>query len=206
MIVAQYNRNTARTLAAAIVAGAASPLNRGAGAAETRVIDVGGGWHMSTWREQLRRLTDRSNVTVLTLRTGPQEQRLSDADWAQVTGGLATRLGLNQRPWAAVRTGATTIAVLTDASSPVSRAAALDFIRQATIHLRRPSVGQPGTSAAESSPDSGAVQQTAPDAPATRGLAQLNFAAPADTAPDAAAATPSEPMSATQVARRARGR
>ena len=204
MIVAQYNRNTARTLAAAIVAGAASPLARGGGTAETRVIDVGGGWHMSTWREHLRRLTDRGNVTALTLRTGPHEQRLSDADWAQVTGGLATRLGLSQRPWAAVRTGATTVAVLTDASSPVSRAAALDYIRQATIHLRRPAVGQPGTSAAEGGLDS-AVQQAAPDNAAARGLAQLNFAAPADKVPDASATTPSPPTSATQIAGRARG-
>lgn len=206
MFVTQYDRNTARTLAASIVAGAASPLTRGAATAETRVIDVGGGWHMSTWREQLRRLTDRSNVIALTVRTGPHEKRLSDADWAQVTSGLATKLGLTQRPWAAVRTGATTVAVLTDASGSVSRAAALEYIRQATIHLRRPAVGEPDAGAAANSSDSGAVQQAAPDTAAARGLAQLNFAASADSAPDAAAAAPSQPTSATQVAGRARGR
>src|SRR5512139_1597449 len=109
MILARYDRNIARTLAAAIAVGAASPVTHGAGTADTRVIGVGGGWDLSTWRQQLRRLTDQGDVTALALRTGPDEKQLSDADWARVTGGLATRIGLTQRPWAAVRTSATTV-------------------------------------------------------------------------------------------------
>jgi len=205
MIVAQYERNAARTLAAAIVAGAASPLTRGASAANARVIDVGGGWHLGTWREHLRRLTDRGNVTALTLRTGPRELRLSDADWARVTSGLAARLGFTQRPWAAVRTGANTVAVLTDGSSPVIRADALAYVRQATILLRRPTADRPDPNTAASGPGSEATEQAAPDT-AARNLAQLNFAAPADAEPGASTATPSPPLSMTQATGRTHGR
>lgn len=209
MIVARYDRSAARTLAAAIVAGAASPLTRGGGAAGTRVIDVGGGLHLGTWREQLRRRTDQNNVAALTLRTGPRERQLSDADWARVAGGLIAHVGLTERPWAAVRTSATTVTLLTDAAGgPVSRTAALDYARQVTVQLRRPAADQPATSTGPHSVEA-ADQQAGPEAVAPYAVAQLSFATPADPAPDASATTPPPPTAlaaaATQAAGRARG-
>src|SRR5687767_11541715 len=94
VLVNTYDARSSRRLAASIVAGAGSPLGAGGPPAGARVIEAGGGWHLSTWRENLRRLVDRRAVSGLALRTSRVERQLPATDWAQVTGTMANEIGL----------------------------------------------------------------------------------------------------------------
>lgn len=191
MFVNTYDPQSSRKLAASIVAGAGSPLRSGS-PADSRVVEVGGGWHLSTWREDLRRLTNRGTVTALAMRTLSNERQLPDRDWARITRGMADQVGLADRPWAAVRTSATTVALLTDSSrGPLGIDAARTFARTVTARYR---LG--GQSASDR-----AVRGTQSSAP--NGVVQLSFAEPAATPPaSGAVATPSPSAPIDQPAHR----
>jgi hypothetical protein len=195
MLVNTYDARSSRRLAASIVAGADSPLRTGGRPADTRVIEAGGGWHLSTWRENLRRLADRGTVTTLAMRTTPRERQLPDADWAQIARSMAERVGLADRPWAAVRTGPTTVALLTDAANgPLSMDAARELARTLTTRYRLQAATQ-----LASGPDDGATaarstdDQAAQATPSPHGVAQLSFAAPPAAGSDVAAAAAPPP-------------
>jgi hypothetical protein len=194
MLVNSYDPQSSRKLAASIVAGAGSPLRSGS-PADARVVNVGGGWHLSTWREDLRRLTNRGAVTALAMRTLSNERQLSDQDWARVTRGMADQGGLADRPWAAVRTSATTVALLTDAShGPLRVDAARTFARAVTTRYRLGAQAAPRGAADGSiaATNAGAVLVT--QSPPPSSVAQLSFAEPA--AAPATGAVAAAPVSA----------
>jgi hypothetical protein len=116
MLVNLYDDRSARLLAMATVTNATGPRSQSAGS-RARIIDVGGGWNTRSWRDSLRRLADRGTVTALAVRTRPLQRQLTDAEWEQVARRLARHAGLGQRPWLAVRTSPTTVAVLTDSTA-----------------------------------------------------------------------------------------
>jgi hypothetical protein len=132
MLVNLYDKQSARLLAMATVANAIGPRARST-SSRARVIDIGGGWNTRSWRDSLRRLTDRGTVTALAARTQPNQRHLTDAEWEQVARRLARHAGLGQRPWLAVRTSPTTVAVLTDSTAgPPRMEDARRFIRSVT--------------------------------------------------------------------------
>lgn len=197
MLVSIYDTRSSRRLAASIVAGAASPLHPGERPGDTRVIETGGGWHLSTWRESIRRLADRGRVTALAMRTTPTERQLPDAAWAQVARSVAGWVGVADRPWAAVRIGPTTVALLTDAASgPLSMDAARELARTLTTRYRLqaaaqlPNVPDDGATTVRSTDD-----QAAPTTPSPHGVARLSFPASSTAGSDIAAAPP--PAAAT---------
>jgi hypothetical protein len=199
VLVNTYDARSSRRLAASIVAGAGSPLGSGGPPAGARVIEAGGGWHLSTWRENLRRLVDRSAVTALALRTSPRERQLPDTDWAQITRTMANEIGLAERPWAAVRTNPTTVALLTgSANGPLPIEAARELARSLTTSYRLRAAAQ---LAPDRPVDDGTEQGLVDDqvdqaTPSPRGLAQLSFAAPPSAASDSAAGAAPQPATA----------
>ncbi|GAA1026168.1 hypothetical protein GCM10009557_02900 [Virgisporangium ochraceum] len=116
MLVNLYDNRSARLLAMATVANATGPRSQST-RSRARIIDVGGGWNTRSWRDSLRRLADRGTVTALAVRTRPLQRQLTDAEWQQVARRLARHAGLGQRPWLAVRTSPTTVAVLADSTA-----------------------------------------------------------------------------------------
>jgi hypothetical protein len=196
MLVNTYGAGWSRRLAASIVAGAGSPLRSGGPSAGARVIEAGGGWHLSTWRENLRRLVDRSAVTALALRTSPVERQLPDADWVQITRAMANEIGLADRPWAAVRTNSTTVALLTGSSNgPLPMDAARELARALTVRYRlRTAARLPRDSPADVDAEKRLAEDRATPPPG--GLAQLSFAAPPSAASDTAAGPTPQPTSA----------
>jgi hypothetical protein len=65
--------------------------------------------------------------------TGPSERQLLDELW-RISWALAHGIGLDKRPWVAVRIGPTSVALLTEtANRPLPRTAAVEFAREATI-------------------------------------------------------------------------
>ena len=196
MLVNTYDARSSRRLAASIVAGAGSPLGAGGPPAGARVIEAGGGWHRSTWRENLRRLVDRGAVTALALRTSPVERQLPDTDWAQITRAIANEIGLAERPWAAIRTNSTTVALLTgSANGPLPVEAARELARSLTIRYRLRAAAQLAPHGpANGSAESGHVDDQA--TPSPRGLAQLSFAAPPSVTSDSATELARQPATA----------
>jgi hypothetical protein len=196
MLVNTYGADWSRRLAASVVAGAGSPLRSSGPPAGARVIEAGGGWHLSTWRENLRRLANRSAVTALALRTSPVERQLPDADWVQITRTMANEIGLADRPWAAVRTNSTTVALLTGSSNgPLPMDAARELARALTVRYRlRAAARLPRDSPADASAEKGLADDEATPSPG--GLAQLSFAAPPSAASDSAAEPAPQPITA----------
>lgn len=132
MLVNLYDNRSARLLAQAAVANATGPRSRSSSRA--RVIDVGGGWNLRSWRSSLRLLADRGTVTALAVRTLPSQRHLTDAEWEQIARRLARQAGLGKRPWLAVRTSPTTVAVISDSTGgPPKIDAARNFIHTVVI-------------------------------------------------------------------------
>ncbi|GAA0903060.1 hypothetical protein GCM10009558_001500 [Virgisporangium aurantiacum] len=133
MLVNLYDNRSARLLAQAGGANATGPRSRST-SSRARVIDVGGGWNLRSWRSSVRLLADRGTVTALAVRTLPTQRHLTDAEWEQISRRLARQAGLGKRPWLAVRTSSTTVALLTDSTAgPPKIDAARDFIRTVVI-------------------------------------------------------------------------
>lgn len=189
MLVSGYDSQSSRQLATSITVGATGRTGPRAHLAGTRVVDVGGGWHPGTWREDLRRLADRARVTALALRTEPHERQMSDYDWSQIVRGMADGLGLADRPWVAVRTTPTTLTLLADAANGPLRADTARAYARTSAVTSRLAPGHPRSAPAASAPGAGTAE-TANTGSLPRGVAQLSFAAPPTAAP-AAAGSPS---------------
>ncbi len=197
MLVQTYDPRSAQVLGAAIVAGAGNALHPNRSAA-ARVVAVGGGWHLGTWREGLRGLAQRGLVGVVAVRSMPGERRLVDADWSWIMGRLAGRVGLAERPWAAVRTSPTTIALLTNSNEgPLRMDLIREYARVAAIRLRSPLASAAPSRPAGTSSLAGNMRAKAGAGTAhPYGLAQLSFAAPPDPAEESAPEATREPVSA----------
>lgn len=203
MLINTYSPRSSRLLAASIVAGTSSPLRSGS-STDARILDVGG-WHLSTWREDLRKVTSRGRVTALAVRTLPNERRLPDQEWAQIMGRLANRVGFVNRPWVAVRTSATTVALLTDSSrGPLPVAAARSYVRRVGTRNLVHDDAQPASSgpADRPTPVLGEGESAVDRAQVTlpRGIARLSFVAP-PTAEPGGATTALPQSTATSVRR-----
>ncbi|MGI5213873.1 hypothetical protein [Plantactinospora sp. CA-290183] len=190
MLVTAYDSQSSRPLATSITVGAAGRTGPRAHLIDTRVVDVGGGWHPGTWREDLRRLADRARVTALALRTQPNERQLSDYDWSQIMRGMTNYLGLADRPWVAVRTNPTTLTLLSDAANgPLNTDAARAYARTSAVTSRLAPAHPRPASAAPASASSADTVETAKPTSLPRDIAELSFAAP----PTAAAGTAAAP-------------
>ena len=103
MLVNLHDPAQSRRLAASVVAAARSPLRTAGTPSTAQVVEVGGGWHLGTWRDALRRLAIRGTVTALGLRILPHEPRPDDADWKRIAHHVAERAGIAGQPWAGIR-------------------------------------------------------------------------------------------------------
>ncbi|NIL40680.1 hypothetical protein HCB17_05460 [Salinispora arenicola] len=191
MLVSAYDSQSSRQIAGSITVRAVGRAAHRSHLADTRVIDVGGGWHAGTWRADLRRLADRTRVTALALRTQPGERQLSDHDWSEIVRGIADRIGLADRPWVAVRTNPTTLTLLTDATNgPLHTEAARAYARTPAVTSRTtPTHPRPASATPTAAADPSIAGTANPEAP-PNGVAQLSFAAPPTAAPGAAASSP----------------
>ena len=114
MLIVTYPKEAARELAAAVVTRAGVHPGRVGPRDRVHILQIGGGWRTTTWREDLRAYVDRGTVSAIGARTVPGEPPLTVHQWAEFAGDVAARAGRSQWRWIAVLTTPNTMLLLAE--------------------------------------------------------------------------------------------
>ena len=206
MLATQYDAANSRLLATTVLTAAGGKVRAAGRAVPSPVLEVGGGWERRTWRGQVQQLVRNRRAAVVTLRALPAMRVLKDSEWSQVVADLASRGGLDDRPWVAVRMGPRAVTLVTDSAAgrlptePLRDATHAAMVRYG-VRVRPAASPASGTASGSPQPDN---PEQAKDSP--RGIAAASFAAAPTASDDVSTTAPTVDDSARRPTRQPRTR